>query len=70
LEELTNLTISKTDLPATVEDLKQRLEAIRAIYLPLLMKLNEKSEVPYIKWPNRKAILDEQINKLKQLTDV
>jgi hypothetical protein len=53
-----------------VDDLKERLQAIRKIYLPLLENLAKNPEQPIIKWPNREAVLKKQIAKLKQLTEV
>lgn len=53
-----------------VEDLKLRLQAVRKIYLPFLENLAKNSEQPIIKWPDRGPILNKQIAKLKQLTDV
>lgn len=53
-----------------LDDLKQRLQAIRKIYLPLLENLAKNPEQPIIKWPNREPILKKQITKLKQLTEV
>ena len=63
----------ETDLsPITdeVTDLKQRLQAIRAIYLPLLENLAKNEDQPIIKWPNRGPVLKKQIAKLKSLTEV
>ena len=63
----------ETDLaPITdeVDDLKQRLQAIRKIYLPLLENLAKNPEQPIIKWPNRKDILEKQLKKLKDITNV
>ena len=58
------------DLPAQVEDLRHRLQAIKAIYLPFLENLNRDPSKPMIKWENRKEVLDKQIEKLKQLTNI
>ena len=52
-----------------VSDLKQRLEAIRKIYLPLLQHLAKNADQPIIKWPNRGPVLDNQIKKLLSLTE-
>lgn len=63
----------ETDLsPITdeVDDLKQRLQAVRKIYLPLLENLAKNEDQPIIKWPNRGPVLKKQIAKLKQLTEV
>ena len=53
-----------------VDDLKQRLYAVRKIYLPLLENLAKNDDQPIIKWPNRGPILKKQIAKLKSLTEV
>ena len=53
-----------------VDDLKQRLQAVRKIYLPLLENLAKNDDQPIIKWPNRGPVLKKQIAKLKSLTEV
>jgi hypothetical protein len=63
----------ETDLtPITneVDDLKQRLQAVRKIYLPLLENLAKNDDQPIIKWPNRGPVLKKHMDKLKKLTDV
>ena len=52
-----------------IQDLKNRLEACRKIYLPLLENLNKNADQPIIKWPNRGPVLTKQIAKLKVLTE-
>ena len=52
-----------------IQDLKNRLEACRKIYLPLLENLNKNADQPIIKWPNRGPVLTKQIAKLKLLTE-
>jgi hypothetical protein len=52
-----------------VADLKQRLEAIRKIYLPLLQNLSKNADQPIIKWPDRGPVLKKQIDKLMVLTE-
>lgn len=69
-EEELVATTTYANLPEEIEDLTNRLKAIRAIYLPFLEKLNEYPDEPMIKWGNRKEILDKQIAKLKQLTNI
>jgi hypothetical protein len=53
-----------------VEDLKNRLEAIRKIYLPLLEHLAKNADQPIIKWPNRGPMLKKQIDRMLLLTEV
>jgi hypothetical protein len=53
-----------------VDDMKKRLLSLRSMFLPLLENLNKNPEKEMIKWPNRKAVIDSQIKKLKALTDI
>ena len=53
-----------------VEDLKNRLHALEKIFMPLLENLAKDPDKPMIKWPNRKEVLEKQMKKLKQLTNI
>jgi CRISPR/Cas system CMR-associated protein Cmr1 (group 7 of RAMP superfamily) len=52
----------------TVEEYKQRLQQVEKIILPFLTKLLKTADQPIIKWPNRKPVLEEQIQKILNLT--
>lgn len=52
----------------TVEEYKQRLQQVEKIVLPFLTKLLKTADQPIIKWPNRKELLEEQIQKILNLT--
>ena len=52
----------------TVEEYKQRLQQVEKIILPFLNKLLKTADQAVIKWPNRKAVLESQIQKLLNLT--
>ena len=52
-----------------VADLKERLQAIRRIYLPLLQNLSKNADQPVIKWPDRGPMLKKQIDKMVMLTE-
>ena len=52
----------------TVEEYKQRLHEVEKIVLPFLTKLLKTSDQPIIKWPNRKPVLEAQIQKILNLT--
>lgn len=52
-----------------ITDLKNRLNAIRKIYMPLLQNLAKNSDQPIIKWPNRGPMLTKQMEKLTMLTE-
>lgn len=59
-----------SSLSDQVNDLKMRLQAVNKIFMPLLTNLAKDPDKPMIKWPNRKEIIDKQIKKLNQLTNV
>lgn len=52
----------------TVEEYRQRLEQVEKIILPFLTKLLKTADQPIIKWPNRKPVLEAQIQKILNLT--
>ena len=58
-----------TPITDEVADLKERLQAIRRIYLPLLQNLSKNADQPIIKWPDRGPVLKKQIDKLMMLTE-
>lgn len=64
-EEETDLT----PISDEVDDLKERLVAIRKIYLPLLQNLAKNADQPIIKWPDRGPVLKRHIDKLTMLTE-
>jgi hypothetical protein len=64
--------VDESELPTETDliDLRNRLTALRKMFLPLLENLNKNPEKDMIKWPNRKAVLDVQIKKLIDLTTI
>ena len=52
----------------TAEEYKQRLQQVEKIILPFLTKLLQTADQPIIKWPNRKPVLESQIQKILNLT--
>jgi len=62
--------VSSSGVNDEVEVLKNRLRSVRKTYLPLLQHLAKDPDKPMIKWPNRKDILDKQIKKMIELTEV
>ena len=57
-------TVTKT---VTDEDTKKRFTDLEKIILPFLYNL-QKSDEPYIHWPNRGPIIKAQIEKILKLT--
>jgi hypothetical protein len=71
LEELT-----AGDTTALIEQHKQlvtaevrgKLQQVEQLILPLLYNLQKNSDKEYIHWPNRKDIIQKQIDKIIQVT--
>ncbi len=57
---------SSTDV--AVSKLKSNLADAEELILPLLHKLMENEDKEYIYWPNRKAIISQQIERVKKIT--
>ena len=67
-EEITEPIYSSKD--EEIDDLKQRLHAIKNMFLPFLQNLSKDPTKPMIKWPNRKEVLDKQIERLIKITNI
>lgn len=64
-EEYNAVIAEKED---TVEEYRARLQEVEKLILPFLTKLLQTSDQPIIKWPNRKSVLESQIQKILNLT--
>ena len=64
-EEYNSIIAEKED---TVEEYKTRLHEVEKLILPFLTKLLQTADQPIIKWPNRKPVLESQIQKILNLT--
>ena len=65
-EEEYNSVINKS--AETADDYKTRLEEVEKLIVPFLQKLYATSDKEYIYWPNRKPIIETQLNKILKLT--
>lgn len=65
-EEDYNAVIAEKD--ETVEEYKQRLQQVEKLIIPFLSKLLKTADQPIIKWPNRKPVIEAQIQKILNLT--
>lgn len=61
-----NSVIAEKD--ETVVEYKERLHQVEKLVLPFLTRLLQTADQPIIKWPNRKAPLEAQIQKILNLT--
>ena len=50
------------------QDVATKLRQVEDLILPLLYNLQKNPEINYIHWPNRAAIIDKQIEKIKSVT--
>ena len=75
LERLESLIITTDDSGMINEhrvlvqqDVAAKLKQAEDLILPLLYSLQKNPDQEFIKWPNRTAILDKQIEKIKSVT--
>jgi hypothetical protein len=61
-----NEVINKT--AETADDYKARLSEVEKMIIPFLQKLHSTGDKEYIYWPNRKPIIEKQIEKILKLT--
>ena len=52
----------------TADDYKSRLAEVEKLIIPFLQKLYSTADKEYIYWPNRKPIIEGQINRILKLT--
>lgn len=63
-------TVQYSSLKEEVEDLRMRIAALNKMFLPFLENLSKDPSKTMIKWPNRAEVVNKQIVKLKQLTNI
>jgi hypothetical protein len=52
----------------TAEEFQARLQQVEKLVLPFFTKLLQTSDKEYIYWPNRKKLVEDQIQKILKLT--
>lgn len=65
-EEEYNAVIN--DSTQTADNYKKRLEELEKMIIPFLRKLHTTGDKEYIYWPNRKPVIEAQIEKILKLT--
>ena len=61
-----NDVVNKT--AETADDYKTRLAEVEKMIIPFLQKLHSTGDKEYIYWPNRKPIIEKQIERILKLT--
>jgi hypothetical protein len=59
---------AKSAASQTAEEYKDRLDQVEKIIIPFLTKLHSSGDKEYIYWPNRKPVIEQQIEKILKLT--
>lgn len=62
------ITQAAESASAPIEEYKNRLEDLESLIVPFLKKLRDTGDKEYIYWPNRKPVLDKQIERILSLT--
>lgn len=65
-EEEYNAVLAEKD--DTVQAYQDRLKEVEKLIIPFLTKLLKTADQPIIKWPNRKPVIEAQIQKILNLT--
>jgi hypothetical protein len=72
LDQVLNASVKDLDddeyHAAMKAEYQERLTKLEQMIVPLLVNLMKNPEKDYIKWPNRKPIIEAQIEKILQLT--
>lgn len=75
LERLEGLVLSSDNTDMINEhrslvqaDVVAKLKQVEDLILPLLYNLQKNPDKDYIHWPNRTAIIDKQVEKIKSVT--
>lgn len=56
------------DTAETAEAYKKKLSEVEKMIIPFLTKLLKTADKEYIYWPNRKTVIESQIQKILKLT--
>lgn len=65
-EEEYNQVVTQTE--QTAEAYKKKLNEVEKMIVPFLVKLLKTADKEYIYWPNRKPLIESQIEKILKLT--
>ena len=65
-EEEYNAVIN--DTTQTADNYKKRLQELEKMIVPFLQKLHSTGDKEYIYWPNRKPLIEKQIEQILKLT--
>ena len=57
-------------LNQTEKTYKEKLEAVQAIVVPFMQNLMKDPEKVMIRWPNRKEVVEKQLQKILSITQI
>ncbi len=69
IENASQLNMDTEEYKLLIEkDVKEKLAKVESMIMPLLVNLMNNPDKDYIKWPNRKPMIEDFINKLLAIT--
>ena len=68
LDEVQTVKKEATSASEEALTLKEKCDTLYNMIQPLLSNLQKNPEKEYIYWPNRKAIIQQQIDRLQKIT--
>jgi hypothetical protein len=69
LEQASTPTLDTDEYKLLItKDVKEKLQSVERLILPLLVNLMKNPEKEVIKWPNRAPIIEKQIEKILAIT--
>ena len=68
LEAVQKAQETVSSVTASTSETQEKLDAVCNAVQPLLNNLKKNPEKEYIHWPNRTAVIDKQIEKIKAVT--
>jgi predicted nucleic acid-binding Zn-ribbon protein len=63
-------SVKYNSLTQEIDDLKSRIRKLDEMFLPFLQNLAKEPDKAMIKWPNRADVVNKQIAKMKQITNI
>jgi len=62
------ITKAAESAAAPIEEYQAKIQKLEKMILPMLEKLRDTGDKEYIYWPNRKEVINKQIEKILKIT--